>query len=61
MKKFLNWNLWRDAFTVALAILAFVETIMAVANIQLEQIVPISMWYLRLFVILGTLFVIWFH
>ena len=60
MKKFFNWNLWRDGFTIALAILAFIETIMAVANIQLEQIVPISSWYVRFFVILGILFVIWF-
>lgn len=60
MKKFFNWNLWHDGFTIALGILAFVETISAVADIQLGQIVPISTWYMRLLAIVGILLFIWF-
>ena len=60
MKKFLNWKLWRDGFMLALGILAFVETLLTVADIQLGQILLISTWYMRLLAILGVLLLIWF-
>lgn len=47
-------NLWSNSFTLALGILAFIETILAVADFKLSDLISLNEWWIRLLLVLGV-------
>lgn len=58
-KKLLSKKLWTDSFTVATAIIAAIETLMAVTDFGLQNIVEIDRWWEKTIIIIGVFLSIW--
>lgn len=60
IRKLLNKSLWIDSFTVAISIVAAIETIAAISGLSLEDFNDSISWGMKLIIITGTLFLICF-
>ncbi|WP_354831281.1 macro domain-containing protein [Akkermansia muciniphila] len=60
IRKLLNKSLWIDSFTVAISIVAAIETIAAISGLSLEDFDDSISWGIKLIIIAGTLFLICF-
>lgn len=47
-------ELWLDSFSIAIAILAAIETIFAVCDFGIKDFVEVTIWWKKLLIILGT-------
>lgn len=47
-------ELWLDSFSIAIALLAAIETICAVCDFGIKDFIEVTIWWKKLFIILGT-------
>lgn len=59
-KKLLNKSIWIDGFTLAISIIAAIETIAAISGLALEDFYPSISWDKKLLVIVGFFLFLWF-
>ena len=59
LKKLLSKILWTDSFTVAISIIAATETLMAITDFRIQDIVEIDSWWMKTLIIIGVFLSIW--
>src|SRR5574344_176868 len=59
IKKILSRQLWIDSFTIAISIIAAIETIFAIFDFGVEDVVCISHWWIKLIAIFCVFSFVW--
>ena len=59
LKKLYSKILWRDSFTVALGIIASIETLFAITDFGLKDFTAINAWWQKTLIIIGVFLVVW--
>lgn len=59
MKKFFSISIWKDSLSVAVALIAAIETILAICDFGVKDFYDIKSWWVKLIIILTTFLTIW--
>lgn len=59
MKKFFNISIWKDSLSVAIALIAAIETIFAICDFGVKDFYEIKLWWEKMAIILSVFVIIW--
>ncbi len=59
IKKFFSISIWKDSLSVAVALIAAIETILAICDFGVKDFYDIKSWWVKLIIILTTFLTIW--
>jgi len=59
MKKFFSISIWKDSLSVAIALIAAIETIFAICDFGVKDFYEIKLWWAKMAIILSVFLMIW--